>query len=217
MSDAIGNLYWRLGLPLYLGFFGVIVSLLSLEQGQAFPQWMVPAYLVLLISVGIKGVQVLAHSISLAKTRLPSLVAALGVVFLGVGIGVTAHVGHPVDIGGKAIADVAYGLKSGDYKLTDSNGTLYYLHRDSFQPSLPDLTDHRYVGRPVWMVVDQGTRQVLKITLEETDYIANEYANPGSVAVKSILLAILLTCAGGLSFAICLTRAVRKAPLLQSQ
>lgn len=217
MSDAIGNLYLRLGLPLYLGFFGLIISLLSLEQGQQFPQWMLPAYLVLVMAVGIKGMQLIAHSVSLAQTRLPSLVAALGVISLGLGVGVTAHVAHPVDVGETGIAHVSYSLKSGDYALTDSNSISYYLHRDSFHPPLPDLTDQRYIGRSASIAVDQGTRQVLKISLEEVDYITNEYAHPASLVVKNILLAILLTGVGGLSFAICLTRAVRKVPLVRSQ
>jgi hypothetical protein len=217
MSDAIGNLYLRLGLPLYLGFFGVIVSLLSLEQGQAFPQWMLFALLVVLISVGIKGIELLGHGAFLAKTRLPALVAALGVVSLGVGVGVTAHAAHPVAVEDKAVADVSFRFKSGDYALTDSNGILYYLHRDSFHPSLPDLTDHRYIGRSVSMAVDQGTRQVIKITLDETDYVTNEYANPGSRTAKGILAAILLTGVGGLTFVLCLIRTVRGEPLLRSQ
>ena len=216
-SDAYAGFLLRLGVPFFLGFGGLIVSLLSLEQGQSFPQWMLLAYLVFVIALCIKGVELSTQSTFLAQTRLPTLVAALGVVFLGVGIGATAHAARPESVGQKTIADVSYQIKSGNYALTASDGTYYWLGRDSFQPPLPDLTDHRYVGRPAWITIDQGSKQVLKISLEETEYVSGAYSNPGSLVVKGILIAIVLVLIGGLTFAVSLIRAARRAARLDTR
>jgi hypothetical protein len=187
---------WSFSATAGVAFGALILSLLSLTNGQAFPIWMLVG---LVVVAGAGLIETYAKN-----TRRDRLAAAMhapataAILLLGIGVIVSSR---PAGAISRAItiADVtSSSTRAGGpyYELTASDGGYYTLTEGDFQPSLPQLDDPRYRGDEATLTVDRGTAGVLAIHIDGVDYVTATYSNPALKLIKGLALGGLLVVIG---------------------
>lgn len=190
----------------WLAVGALIGGLLSLENGQSFPLWMLAVYLALM--VGGATELVLAHRSSSAK-RYAAATIGLAVLALGAGIFVSAQPTRPVTVTA-TIANIEWTYSKGSgnhYELTATDGSFYELVPSDFSPQLPGGLDAPSLrGQQVQLTLDEGTAQVLAMTLNDTYYTTGALDDRSARQFRGRLVGGIIGVVGGISLAISVRR-----------